>query len=202
MRHHSSKVPVDQKWFLHAGNLGLERLAESLFGSKYHKAIDRTDIGYWRAFYISTFEVLLVSVGPSIGSVDPTHRSAIDEQLRRTLESLKAARAKDEVHGILILGLFRLVFLLLGRLPYPARGKRRELATFRTLTYSQTEEQLSWLLQGHVQQNAATLGFDDSFDADRAYSKWCSKSRRHINDRSSYVNWVRECLPETYSLYR
>ena len=35
----------------------LERFAESLFGKKYNKSVDRADIVFWKAFYIATFEV-------------------------------------------------------------------------------------------------------------------------------------------------
>jgi hypothetical protein len=160
-----TSIPDDQKVFRHNYNLPLERLAESLFGKKYHKSTDRMDIGFWKTFYVETFEVLQNSITSSIGSIDKVHNQAIQEEVARGLEWMRRSKAKDELHGALIVTLFKLVFLLLGRLPYQAKGKRRSFCTFRTLTYSQTEEQLSWLLQGYVEQNPSEHGFGDFFDA-------------------------------------
>jgi hypothetical protein len=110
---------------------------------------------------------------------------------------MRRSTTKDELHGALIVTLFKLVFLLLGRLPYRAKGKRRSLATFRTLTYSQTEEQLSWLLQGYMQRHASEHGLGDFFDADYAFFTWARENKRQQSDRSAYVEWVRLNFPET-----
>ena len=101
-----------------------------------------------------------------------SHKQAIQEEVTHGLDWMRRSKTKDELHGALIVTLFKMVFLLLGRLPYRAKGKRRSLATFRTLTYSQTEEQLSWLLQGYVQRHASEHGSDTFFDADYAFLTW------------------------------
>jgi len=194
-------MPEDQKVFRHH-SMALERLGVSLFGDKYHKAIDRWDIAFWKSLYVSTFEVLRASVFSSIGSVDKQHRQDIEHELDHALQMLKVAKAKDEINAATIASLFRLVFLLLGRLPYHTKGKRRNLGTFRTLTYSQTEEQLSWMLQGHIQRNAENFGFGDFFDADFAFHQWAREKKRTTSDRSAYVEWVRESFPETYAEFR
>ena len=192
-------IPDDQKFFRHANNMPLERFAKSLFGEKYHKSIDRIDIGFWKVFYVETFEVLQNSIFSSIGSIDNPHRRAIQEEVTHGLEWMRRSKAKDELHGALIVTLLKLVFLLLGRLPYYEKGKRRSLATFRTVTYCQTEEQLSWLLQGHMQQHASEYGFGDFFDADYAFSTWARENKRQRSDRSAYVEWVRLKFPKAYS---
>lgn len=197
----TSRVPEDQNIFRHADNIRLERFAESLFGKKYHKSVDRVDIGFWRAFYLATFEVLDNSVFGSIGSIDKQHKQAIQEEISGGLEWMRRAKTKDALHGALIVTLLRLVFLLLGRLPYTARGKTRSLATFRTLTYSQTEEQLSWLLQGYIQRHARDHGFEDVFDADYTFLKWRRENGRQQTERSAYVEWVRTHFPQTFSKF-
>jgi hypothetical protein len=197
----TAPVPQDQKVFRHANNLRLERLAESLFGKKYHKSMDRVDIGFWKAFYLATFEVLDSSIFSSIGSIDKPHKHAIQEEITHGLEWMRRSKAKDELHGALIVTLFKLVFLLLGRLPYPAKGKRRSLCTFRTLTYSQTQEQLSWLLQGYIQRHASEHDFGDFFDADYAFLNWTRENKLQRSDRSAYVEWVRLNFPETYAKF-
>jgi hypothetical protein len=132
-KHSTASAPQDQKVFRHANNMPLERFAESLFGKKYHKSVDRVDIGFWKAFYIATFEVLDKSIFSSVGSIDKPHKRAIQEEITHGLEWMRRSKTKDELHGALIVTLFKLVFLLLGRLPYRAKGKRLSLATFRTL---------------------------------------------------------------------
>ena len=112
-----------------------------------------------------------------------------------------AIKEKDELHGALIVTLFKLVFLLLGRLPYHAKGNRRSLATFRTLTYSQTEEQLSRVLQGYIERHASEHGFGDYFDAADAFLTWTRENKRPRSDRSAYVEWVRLSFPETYAKF-
>jgi hypothetical protein len=69
-KHSTASAPQDQKVFRHANNMPLERFAESLFGKKYHKNVDRVDIGFWKAFYVATFEVLDKSIFSSVGSID------------------------------------------------------------------------------------------------------------------------------------
>jgi len=198
----SAPIPPDQKVFSHDYNLSLEFFAQSLFGDKYHKSVDRHDIGFWKKFYVATFEVLQASVFSSIGSVDRAHRRDIEEHIDRSLKWIREAETKDKIHGALVVSLFKLTFLLLGRLPYAEKGKRRDLATFRTLTYSQTDEQLSWLLQGFVQRNAVEHGFQDIFDADYAFLLWTRENKRQRSDRTAYVEWVRTQFPETYALFR
>ena len=192
----------EQKNFLHKRNVTLELFATSLFGKKYRNSSEIVDVSFWKRFYIATFDVLNESVFLSIGMIDKTHKEAIQNEITLTLEGLRSAKKKDEIHGLLIVSLFKLVFLLLGRQPYYARGKRRDFSTFRTLTYSQDEEQLSWLLQGYVQKNANEHGFEDFFDADRAFYKWCKKNKRQRSDRCAYVRWVRLNFPETYTKFR
>jgi len=46
----AASIPQDQKVFRHANNMPLERFAESLFGKKYYKSVNRVDIGFWKAF--------------------------------------------------------------------------------------------------------------------------------------------------------
>jgi hypothetical protein len=145
-----ARIAPDQKTFSHDYNLSLEFFAHSLFGKKYHKSINRHSIAFWKKFYVSVFEVLQASIFTSIGSVDPEHRRDIKQHLDHSLKWLREAETKDKIHGALIVSLFKLVFLLLGRLPYATNGKRRDLSTFRTLTYSQTDEQLSNLLECHM----------------------------------------------------
>ena len=145
----AEKIPDDQKRFRHH-SMRLERIGEALFGEKYYKAIDRSDMQFWHELYVEAFEVLRASALRSMGSVDPDHRKNIKEEIEFALEKLGATKAKDETNAAVIAALFDLVFLLLGRAPYRARGKVRDWATFRTLTYSQTEEQLSYLLQSYM----------------------------------------------------
>jgi len=196
-----TSFPYDQRLFLHASNLPLERFAESLFGKKYAKSIDRVDIGFWKIFYISTFEVLEKSIFCSIGSIDKSHRQAIKDEVTNGLDWLRRSKAKDELHGALIVTLFKLVFLLLGRLPYREKGKQRAFNTFRTLSDSQTEEQLNWLLQGYMQRHASQHGFGDFFDADYAFLTWARENKRHRSDRSAYVEWVQYKFPQTYAKF-
>ncbi|MEQ9505618.1 MAG: hypothetical protein RLO80_05065 [Hyphomonas sp.] len=201
-RRTTPKITADQKIFAHNYSLSLERLAESLFGQKYHKATDRTDVGFWKEFYLSALAVIQSSLFKSIGSIDRQHSISISDQLERTITSVKRAKAKDEIHASLIVGLFKLVFLLMGRLPYAARGKQRSFSTFRTLTYSQTEEQLSWLLQSYVEGRPQEHGFGDHFDAHYAYFVWAREHKHSSSDRSAYVDWVRTTVPQTYSQFR
>ncbi|MEQ5826096.1 hypothetical protein J3456_01855 [Sulfitobacter sp. NFXS29] len=195
-------ISEDQKNFRQGHHLRLERFAEQLFGEKYWKSANTQSILFWKKFYIDVFEVLDSSVFQSIGAVDEHHRNAIQKEISQFSERAKELKLKDEIHSELIASLFRLNFLLLGREPYKARGKQRELSTFRTLTYSQTEEQLSWLLQGHIQRNAQQHGFVDSFEADYAFLEWCVENKRKRGDRSNYVDWVRLKYPDTYFKYK
>jgi hypothetical protein len=200
-RRSSPIIPDDQKIFRHENNMPLERIAVSLFGKKYHKCLDRVDIGFWKAFYLGTFEVLEKSIFASIGSIDKSHRLKIQEELSNGLEWMRRSKAKDELHGALIVTLLKLVFLLLGRLPHSGKGKRRSFDTYRTLTYSQTEEQLSWLLQGYMQRHATAHGYGDFFDADYAFYTWAKQNKRQRSDRSAYVEWVRLHFPDTYAKF-
>lgn len=197
----TSQIAQDQKLFSHTNSLRLERLAESLFGKKYHKSMTQGSIGSWKTFYLATFDVLDNSIFVSIGSIDKSHKRAIQDEITCALEMTRKSTTKDELHGVLIVTMFRLVFLLLGRLPYPAKGKRRSLSTFRTLSYSQTQEQLSWLLQGYIQRHPSEHGFEDFFDADYAFLDWTRANKRQRSDRSAYVDWVRLKFPQTYEKF-
>jgi hypothetical protein len=168
---------------------------------EFYKAKDISDMQFWKSLYVRTFEVLRESIFRSVGTVDKSHRKEIEDELDRALDRLKSAKGKDAIHEQVIASLFRLVFLLLGRSAYAAPGKRRDFSTFRTLTYSQTDEQLSWLLQGYIHGKTQDHGFDDHFAADFAYSEWAKKKKQPV-DRSTYVAWVRESFPETYAVFR
>ena len=89
-----ASIPQDQKVFRHANNMPLERLAESLFGEKYCKSVDRVDIGFWKAFYVATFEVLNNSIFSSIGSIDRPHKQAIQEELTHGLEWMRRSKKR------------------------------------------------------------------------------------------------------------
>lgn len=195
-------IASEQKTFRHGHNLRLERFAESLFGKRYRKSADRVDIGFWKKFYIDTLMVLDTSIFRSIGHIDEVHRDAIQSEISHTLSALQTVKEKDEVNSWLIVGLLNLVFLLLGRTPYKARGKFRALATFRTLTYSQTEEQLSWLLQGYMQRNATEYGFGDHFEADFAFCEWTKQNKKQQSNRSAYVEWIRQQFPDVYLKFK
>lgn len=197
-----ASIPADQKTFRHNYNLGLEFFATSLFGQKYYKSVDRVDIGFWKAFYVAALEVLQAFVLSSAGSMDKEHRREIEHHLKRTYDGVKGANAKDELHGALILGLFKLVFLLSGRLPYSTKGKRRNLSTFRTLNYCQTDEQLSYLLEGHIRRHYKDHGFAEPFEAGLAFQHWCKEQRRQTSDRVAYVDWVLATFPATFAEYR
>lgn len=158
LRKNPERIPEDQKRFRHH-SMKLERVGEGLFGKKYYKAIDRSDMQFWRDLYIDVFEVLRASVLRSIGSIDPDHRRNVEEEIKLALEMLRATKTKDEINADVIASLFNLVFLLLGRKPYAARTKVRDWSTFRTLTYSQTEEQLSHLLRSYVHRRLRETWF-------------------------------------------
>ena len=115
----------------------------------------------WHELYVAIFQVLRASALRSMGSVDPDHRKSIEEEIEFALKKLDATRAKDETNATVIAALFDLVFLLLGRRPYRARGKFRNWSAFRTLTYSQTEEQFSYLLQSYMHRRPREHGFCD-----------------------------------------
>lgn len=175
--------------------------AERRARREYHKARDISAMTFWKDLYVRSFEVIQASIFRSIGSVDKSHRKAIEDELDRALTRLKSARGKDAIHEQLIASLFRLVFLLLGRSAYPATGKRRDFSTFRTLTYCQTEEQLSWLLRGYVHSHLKAHGFEDRIDADLAIDRWAKAEKKAAADPSTFVAWVRETFPETYSAF-
>ncbi len=78
------KMAADQKIFAHNYSLSLERLAESLFGEKYYKSTDRTEIGFWKEFYLSALVVIQSSLFRSIGSIDRQHSISMRDQLERT----------------------------------------------------------------------------------------------------------------------
>ncbi|OYX50111.1 MAG: hypothetical protein B7Y90_05360 [Alphaproteobacteria bacterium 32-64-14] len=168
---------------------------------EFYKSKDISDMKFWKNLYVRTFEVLRLSVFRSIGSIDKSHRKAIEQELDRALDRLKSANGKDAINAQVIASLFRLLFLLLGRSAYAEPGKRRDFSTFRTLTYSQTDEQLSWLLQGYIHGKAQDHGFEDHFAADFAFGAW-AKLKKWPADRSTYVEWVREVFPETYAMFR
>lgn len=168
---------------------------------EYHKSRDVSAMSYWTKLYVRTFEVLQASIFRSIGSIDKSHRKAIEDELERALTRLKAARGKDAIHEQLIASLFRLVFLLLGRSAYATSGKRREFSTYRTLTYCQTEEQLSWLLRGYVHTHLPAHGFKDHIDADLAFDRWAKAAKKSGADPSVFVEWVRTNYPKTYGTF-
>lgn len=168
---------------------------------EYHKSRDFSAMVYWKKLYVRTFEVLQVSIFRSTGSIDKIHRKEIEDELERAVTRLKSARGKDAIHEQLIASLFRLVFLLLGRSAYPTPGKRREFSTFRTLTYCQTEEQLSWLLRGYVHTHLPAHGFEDRIDADLAFDRWAKAQKKAATDSSVFVEWVRTTFPRTYGTF-
>ena len=81
------RTPDDQKHFRHH-SMKLERVGEALFGERYHKAIDRSDIQFWHKLYVEIFEVLGASALRSMGSVDPDHRKNIEEEIKSALSNL------------------------------------------------------------------------------------------------------------------
>ena len=192
----------EKKHILHGSFMPLETFARSLFGDRYFGSVGWTDPTVWKRFYLDCVEVLQGSFSRSVGSIDGPHRKQVEDELKILHRQLKQAKHKDQMHTVLVVRLFRLVFLLMGRLPYHVRGKRRTLNTFRTLSYSQTEEQLSWLLQGYVQRHAEENGFDDFFHVDHEFFVWAQERKRPLKDRSAYVEWVRERLPEVYAQFR
>ncbi|RYG31894.1 MAG: hypothetical protein EON93_12180 [Burkholderiales bacterium] len=168
---------------------------------EFHKSKDISDMTFWKDLYVRTFEVLQASIFRSIGSVDKSHRKAIEDELTRALSRLKSAQGKDSIHAQLIASLFRLIFLLLGRSAYAVAGKERNFSTFRTLTYSQTEEQLCWLLKGYIHTNLQAHGFEHYIDADLAFAAWAKAQKKPAKEASVFVQWVRECFPPTYGAF-
>lgn len=189
---------AEQQDFVHGNSMSLEMLARSLFGEKYFGSVNYSDMTYWKKFYVRCLDLIEISFFASVGSIDPSHRESISRLLSSARRNLVSARRKDTIHAALIVFLFKLVFLLMGRHPYYTRGNRRDFGTFRTLNYCQTEVQLSWLLQGAIQGSAKDIGFEDSFSADMAFHYWAKDNKRQLKDRSAYVEWVRLNFPEVY----
>ena len=186
------RKPNQNLTILHGDYMPLETFARSLFGDTYYGSVSWHQFGEWKKFYQRTLKVLQHSGLRSVGSIDEMHRAKIEQSFNKLNDDLKNAKTKDRMHTVLIVGLFKLVFLLFGRLSYKARGNYRNLNTFRTMSYCQTDEQLSWLLQGFIQRSAQELGYEDSFDADYAYFQWTQEKKLKHVDRSNYVAWVRE----------
>jgi hypothetical protein len=53
-----------------------------------------------------------------------------------------------------------------------------------------------------MQRRPQEHGFADSFDADYAFLAWARERKKSLKDRSAYCEWMRECFPETYALFR
>lgn len=195
------KLPDEQMEFLHGNDMRLEMFARSISDDKYYGSVNWTDIKSWQSFYLETLDIIQRSIFRCIGYVDPSHKRALEETIAQAMSSVKAAKRKDAIHSALIVSLFKIIFLLLGRLPYNSRNKIRSFSSFRTLTYCQTEEQLSYLLQSEVESNYSNHGFTDSFDASYAFSTWAKMHKVSRDDRSAYVKWVALKFPETYNRF-
>jgi hypothetical protein len=197
-----TKIPNDQKHFLHGSDLSLEAFARSISEDKYYRSVSWTDIKRWQTFYLECLRIINRSLFATIGYVDPSHKKKIVDTLESAISKVKSASRKDEIHSALIVSLFKIIFLLLGRLPENSKGKTFYFSAFRTLTYCQTEEQLSYLLRKEIQRELSHFGFGDSLDADLAFAKWAKQAKFKTNDSSAYVKWFSETFPEQFTSFR
>ena len=185
----------------------MEYFARNVFGDRYFGSASWTQMSVWKKFYIDCLKLTQRSFVASVGSIDDFHRNHILETFRITIERIQKASRKDAIHTALILGLFQLVFLLLGNVPRRmALGKRKLPSTigfsaFRTLSYCQTEEQLGYLLRSRVENHPEEFGFGDFFDAQMAFFHW-EKEQKKSHARATYVEWVRQTFPDLYARMR
>ena len=194
----------DQKHFLPLDGMPLEYFARNVFGDRYHGSAGWSKISVWKKLYVDCLLLIRNSFDDSVGSVDAFHRGHIIQTIDRISERIKRSKRKDDVHKWLIIGLFQLVFLLLGNLPkrMASRKKRQpkkfNFSAFRTLSYSQTREQLGVLLRSRIEGNPNKFGFSDFFEAQIAFLNW-SKEAKKNNAQNTYVDWVVAEFPELYA---
>lgn len=199
-----AKISEEQKHFLVQDSMQLEFFARNVFGNQYYGSAGWTAMSVWKTFYIDCLKLIANSFDQSVGSIDGYHRGHIFETIEKITENIRQAKRKDDIHKWVIIGLFQLVFLLLGNVPKRmASNKRRHpkkfiFSGFRTLSYCQTEEQFGWLLRSHIEKHPREFGFGDFFDAQMAFVNW-SKAAKDSKVPHTYVDWVRELFPELYA---
>lgn len=198
-----AKISEEQQHFLHGTEMHMEYFARNVFGDRYFGSAGWTDIRVWKKFYADCLELTERSFLQTVGSIDSYHRGHIRETFRITLKRIKAAKRKDDLHRDLIVGLFQLLFLVMGNIPRRMSLKRGRktpaigFSAFRTLSYSQTEEQMGWLLRSRIEGQPEEYGFGDFFDAQVAFNDWF-KVEKAAGRNSTYVDWVRQRFPELY----
>lgn len=193
----------EQKNFLYTDGMPLEHFACEMFGRKFQDSASETKITGWKKLYIDCLTLIANSFDRSVGSVDRYHRGEILAAIKAISEKIRDSIRKDDIHMWLIIGLFTLVFLLLGNVPrrMDPRIKRHpksfNFSGFRTLSYSQSIEQFGFLLQSRIERNSQSFGFEDWFEARMAYEDWANRQRNN-KQASTYVDWVRVKFPKFY----
>ena len=194
----------EQKHFLFLEGMSLEHFARNVFGNKFFGSAGWTEISSWKMLYLDCLTLIANSFDRSVGFVDAHHRDHIFETIAKTSGKIRASKRKDDIHMWLIIGLFSLVFLLLGNLPRrmatnkKSHRKSFNFSGFRTLSYSQSSEQFGFLLRSRIEGDAKRFGFEDSFEAQMAYARW-AKDQKKMKKKSAYVEWVRSTFPNLYS---
>lgn len=187
----------EQSHFLHNSDVQMEHFAREIFGERYYGTAGCTEMRFYKKLYLETLKLIGRSFEATVGTIDQRHRQEICCHVRKMQIDCRKARLKDDIHVTIIVGLFRLVFLLLGSKADNWNLRRNASVVvrsnaFRTLTYVQNPEQQQQFFQIEVKKKTG-----DAFYGDPIYSDWLRQSKT-TNTPRSYVDWVRVAHPDLY----
>lgn len=141
-----AKIPEEQKHFLVQDSMQLEFFARNVFGNQYYGSAGWTEMSVWKTFYLDCLKLITNSFDQSVGSIDGYHRRHIFETIEKITENIHQAKRKDDIHKWLIIGLFQLVFLLLGNVPRRMASNKGAIprsSSFQALGPFHTVKQMS-----------------------------------------------------------
>ena len=175
-----------------------------VLGQSLHGTAGFSRTGEWRGYCTRLFDHLQRYVETNLVT-DALHR----EQIQHALQSLKGAVRQPEREALLVTGLVRLCFLLLGDAPNHWRKKvvnRPDyfaLDRFRSIHYAQSPEQrarMIWRTAVYPRIEKARQAGPDDPDAERWHSLYHRLDRggRHAEFIEAFR---RECATEYVKLF-
>ena len=172
----------------------------ALFGKlNYHGYVGGVSKATWKKDLRKVTKYIKKSIELS-ANTDSHHKSELLDACDRLEKELKESSTINQINAATIEKLIRLVFLLLGNIPdhwrrrSPWADRFWELDGHRTLSYTQSDEQKTYLIINNLvdirKRYAITVEDYEDFHA--------VFYRRFKGKASEFLGWFKKSYPETY----
>lgn len=180
-------------------SLQFENMLSLLFGKdNHHGDIGNMGNAEWKRNLLKIVKAIEKSVSQNVNFTDEYQRAEVYTILQQLKSKVSASKSINQTNHDTILGFTKIIFNILGRVPYNWEKKNTskkelwKLNDFRTLGYTQNYTQKANLII-HLSEY---VDYNEGLPPKRDLQK---KLYMELNSNDfEFVEWFKECYPKTY----